>query len=181
MRRLGRWIANILTALSLILCIASVVFWLRSYQVSEVAGRRYPLAVYGMRANYGYVGWYWTRFDRSFLTLRPATTTEWFYHRKDFSGNLPELESPNIRFGGVIYKTTKISGVAEWHNLVIRGWELALIFSIAPIMRYKQHQRHVILLRDRAGLCVNCGYDLRATPDRCPECGRPVPTLNSAA
>jgi hypothetical protein len=36
------------------------------------------------------------------------------------------------------------------------------------VFALKRRQRN---LRQRAHQCVDCGYDLRATPQRCPECG----------
>jgi hypothetical protein len=55
----------------------------------------------------------------------------------------------------------------EWR---IPYWKLLLLFaSPAAIPTHRQFRR--LLSESRAGLCPKCGYDLRATPDRCPECG----------
>ena len=51
---------------------------------------------------------------------------------------------------------------------------LASVWLTLDAMNWKRRRLHA--KRQRLGCCVTCGYDLRATPDRCPECGA-VPTL----
>ena len=66
-------------------------------------------------------------------------------------------------------------------DFTIGIWPIVLILLMLPArwlgLRMKAHKR------SRVGLCRKCGYDLRATLERCPECGtevkRPRPTPNA--
>lgn len=51
---------------------------------------------------------------------------------------------------------------------------LPAIWTTALVSRWQQ-RRHL----ERSGLCPRCGYDLRASPERCPECGTGTVQHNS--
>jgi hypothetical protein len=48
---------------------------------------------------------------------------------------------------------------------------LGLLLAIPPAVWLRSRMIAKRRDRDQLGLCPSCGYDLRATPDRCPECG----------
>jgi hypothetical protein len=66
----------------------------------------------------------------------------------------------------------------EW-RVGVPFW-LPLLFALAlpawQVGRWRHARR-----RDRQGRCSACGYDLRASGDRCPECGTPRPVGGTVA
>jgi hypothetical protein len=61
-----------------------------------------------------------------------------------------------------------MTGIKRWPDYVRDGSVgLALIVGVLVYDRRRLAKES----RSDFGQCLICGYDLRATPDRCPECG----------
>ena len=181
MKRLGRIVLNtltgVLTGLSLLLCIGTAVLWVRSDRYSDIMNVCHDGNAIDIRSGVGLVSLNVSSFDSSqWRTHEPPTQ----YLHSAFASR---RHAKWVESG---YKTG-VAGffLGRYREPVLKmtGWEvhcphwfLLTLFASLPSIRFYRRLRHRRLAL--IGHCRKCGYDLRATPDRCPECGAiPAPTL----
>ena len=78
-------------------------------------------------------------------------------------------------WGGFWYCRSYCSGQPVW-DFVAPYWLPIVLTAVLPAFWFFREAWRIGLRRGRlrAGRCGNCGYDLRATRTRCPECGSPT-------
>jgi hypothetical protein len=189
-KRLRRHLLNALTLLSLLLFAATIALWVRSYGGSDYIQRQTPGNVTPHSISHHTTGVQWTLGQIRLTTgqhtayLPPGydppqgpTTSLWGRGRlgKGHTG-WERVSGPSFwnRLGFCRYRTGTGASFYDQteEGITLPAWLPALPFLIPPLLWTKavwRRRRH-----RRAGLCRACAYDLRATPERCPECGSPA-------
>jgi len=83
-------------------------------------------------------------------------------------------------FGAAYYRDGSFlpaAGTPLKIQLLAPHWFIALLASFLPL-RWMVVRTRIRRMRETAQ-CVQCGYDLRASPNRCPECGTMVARVNA--
>ena len=177
-----RGIFNTLSILLLVLCIGTLALFVRSHYTQDVieygnAGGQF----YMVTSHHG-------RLTTFIVTGSPEDRPlNWL--TGDGNPRLPfYASSVRVRDYEVIALTDGSGSIlpAGWnfatpihatglpfHGMSVKHYWLALVFGILPAFwivsgSYRWRQRRRAAAKGR---CSHCGYDLRATPDRCPECG----------
>jgi hypothetical protein len=144
MKRLGRWLFSGISALSLVLCVATVGLWVETF--SSTVGIEIGDGTRSIESFHGAF---------KFIVLpgppNSATTRNWYPF--SFAITHPTVEIPH--------------------------WLVAMLTAVLPLYcLLDMKKRRTLKRRLNTGYCASCGYDLRATMDRCPECGT-IPSTNT--
>jgi len=184
-----RRLFNIVTVASLLLCVASGALWMRSlghFEQISMWHARWPSAD---EARTLYVGFSWysntlrlqvirQRFDATYFRGWPMERMAEFrrsrppgmrwlfvgeHVTREMNGYPPGFAARRSPYGTGPVRPGEISVLA------VRPWLPTLLTAALPavwLYRYGKARS-----ASRKGLCQSCGYDMRATPRRCPECG----------
>lgn len=165
------------------LLVGAAVFWVRSWRIADQMS--FPMgrtAEVTVLSGYGLVA-----IEVSSKDISGPEAHGWW------SNELEEWPSFNARVpGGPVtpilswfpeglgkfrYKSWDLGSYFWGSSVVFPYWALVAVWGAAVMLlfvptaiRYLRRRR-----RSTAGVCPSCGYDLRTTPRRCPECGTSIP------
>jgi hypothetical protein len=195
-RRLRRILAPLSTALSLLLCIGVCAMWVPSYRVADAWGWWRGSRSHLVQSASGQVSLRVSRIPPNWpVSARFKPHEDVRYERRepgrpdqtDFSYSNMIGVRRHWRFLGFRWmvcdggqgispaqgrRPAFVHTTAPNWDVTLPFWFPALLLPIPPVSwlaRYLRKRR-----RARSGQCPACGYDLRASPDRCPECGTAV-------
>jgi hypothetical protein len=179
MRRAARIFVDAVVGVSGVLFLLTVGFWIASYD------SKYTLT---LTDGSSYQVFAVSRGEMiiSSTTLRgvPAGLAllrgRWIWE-KGPPGDLPwEVADPapacDLPVGGFMFQRVASREESRIFLLLPVPFVVALfgLLPLAGVMLIRRRRRR--MRRAAAGLCMRCGYDLRATPEKCPECGA-TPTV----
>jgi hypothetical protein len=168
-----------LFATSLLGCIGLAALWLRSYQYAdrveycEKSGITDRVdSILGVLAYDR--GWYPPRGDIFFTLATPGKFAATSMRLDSFGKRVTRLKwSQSIKWE---MHSAAFVGGSRYTRVYLRvphcfGLILFAPGLLWPALRWwRWHRRKMRALH---GYCIRCGYDLRASPVRCPECGMP--------
>lgn len=196
-----RRILTAASAISLLLFVASIGLCVRDYQGGEGWAFR-PQSIETPHGAVGYLGGSHLEWRRRRWLISSHGRLQWLQKDCPQWVGRPDAERPGYQskywlvpcdgttldgkrprywsLPGLEYADAPVTGNANriligGTSLVVAwGWILAAtaLLPTASALRFAARRRSIG--RRRANRCVTCGYDLRASTDRCPECGTSI-------
>ncbi len=176
------------STLSLLLCLAACVLWIHSYWYTSSIG--YEFAVEPTQARAVGLQILYARLTADCWICRfPPVERDDYIHLFNAGRTGPKFffEHHPDQFNELTHRTMRwfkyIHGqdrpiigpndpLFETRRLTIPMPLVVLATALLPAIHLARRSSR--RNRKQSGLCANCGYDLRATPQKCPECGTPT-------
>jgi hypothetical protein len=154
-----RRIFTILTIVSLLLCVCITTVWILSYFRDLHSGIKTSQVTFSTRASHGRFVIIWSAWQSLAPDEKPPTEPRFF----------GAIDWTTIGIHAVYVPRIKDPSHFKGANAVLTFpcWIAAMIAALLPIIQLILGKRKIT----RPNHCPICDYDLRVTPDRCPECG----------
>ena len=160
-----------ISSISFMLCMAAVALWVRSGRTTDTLGREWPSHLVRIISTRGHVI-VWEQFVPE---IEPGPWARHTLPTRRFNELCVRRPAVWSMAGASFERSTPNAALPGWRSraVIVPYWITAVLFLLIPLT-HARHALHRFSQRLRPGCCAVCGYDLRASKDRCPECGNAI-------